>query len=290
MTILIITGFGCTEPFTIETKNSPPVPVIYGMLTDELKHQEIMISRSSAYFDNQPNVGVSNAEVIIQSSNNETFRFIEKRDSIQGLYVSENTFAARIGTEYTLSVTMDFNGKGQLDRYNASTTILPPAVVDSVFLEPLELMGRKLHVLNTYFNDPAGESYLMFHVFYNDSLLTDKISNALISNDELMNSQQIAAPIYRFADISEKEKDQRPDDQQNRRIYLQDGDRVDAAVSVLPKGYFDFISQCQKEMGGENPMFGGPASNIATNISGGGVGYFTGYSVVRTLASRKTNR
>jgi hypothetical protein len=31
-------------------------------------------------------------------------------------------------------------------------------------------------------------------------------------------------------------------------------------------------------MNGENPFFGGPASNIITNISNGGLGYFTTYA------------
>ena len=266
---ITLTGLGCTEPFTIETRNSPPVPVIYGVLTDEWKEQEIMISRSSAYFDNRPNEGIFNAQVVVQSSDNETFRFVEKYIGIPGLYVSEDAFAARIGTEYKLSVTMDFDDNGQPDHYEASTTILPPVAIDSIVLNPEEFMGRKLHVMNAYFQDPAGRNYLMFHVFYNDSLLTAKISDAALSNDELFDGQQVAAIVHNFPDISEKEKDKWNSEQQRRRVYLSENDKVEAAVSLVPKGYFDFITDCQKEQRGENPMFGGPASNITTNINNG---------------------
>lgn len=279
--VILLICFGCTEPFTIHTNDSPPVPVIYGLLTNKFEHQELMITRSSSYFDNKPNVGISNAEVIVQSSDNKFFKFIEKYDTIPGLYVSENAFAACVGTEYKLSVTMDFNGDSKLDRYEASTTILPSVVVDSIVIEPIDLMGHKSHILYAYFQDPVGDkNYMAVNIFHNDSLLTAKISNVGISSDELIKNQQVKASLFRFDDISEKEKDS--PENQKRSIYLQQGDLIEASISLISKGYFDFISQCRKEMGGENPMFGGPASNITTNISNCGVGYFAGYNIQRT--------
>ncbi|GHT13657.1 hypothetical protein AGMMS4956_10180 [Bacteroidia bacterium] len=45
------------------------------------------------------------------------------------------------------------------------------------------------------------------------------------------------------------------------------------------KGYYNFILQCQDEKEGGSSFFSSPASNINTNISNGGIGYFSCYSV-----------
>ena len=70
----------------------------------------------------------------------------------------------------------------------------------------------------------------------------------------------------------------------NQSVYLDSGDKVELQMSRIPKGYFDSVTQCQSEMGGSNPFFGGPPANITTNISNGGVGYFVGYCISRAEA------
>ena len=268
----------CTEPITIKTNDSPPVIVIYSELTDEFKHQEIKITRSSPYFDNQPNEGVSQAQVVVSSSEGETFRFLEN-DSIQGLYLSQNKFGVRSGVSYNLSVTVDFNHDGVPDEYQASTTVLPAVVPDSLSLDSVEIFGHTRYILYAYFQDPPEENYYLFHVFQNDSLLTNQISKYIVSDDALFNGQFVSANVFMFRDVSEWETDS--EDERKRSAYLNPGDIVGTEISEIPKGYYDFINQCQREQDGENPMFGGPASNITTNISNGGVGYFVGYCVVR---------
>jgi hypothetical protein len=130
-----------------------------------------------------------------------------------------------------------------------------------------------------HFQDSPGENYYLFNVSYNDSLLTAKLSNYEISDNSFFKGQYVKGQLYRFDDISEWEKDS--EENRKRSVYLQPGDTVEAGLSLISKGYYDFISQCQREKSGENPMFGGPASNIATNISNGGVGYFTGYCTTK---------
>jgi hypothetical protein len=278
MTIyLLLTA--CTEPIDLKTNDSPPVVVVYGQLTDEFKSQTITIARSSPYFDDKPNAGISEAEVLVRSSEGEVFRFVEN-DSIHGLYFSRDKFSARSGVSYDLSVTVDFNRDGVPDEYQASTTILPPVVPDSLSLDSVELFGRKNHVLNVYFQDPPEENYYLIHVFRNDSLLTNQISKYIVTDDVIYNGQPIKGNVYYFRDASEWEKDR--EEIRKNSVYLYPGDVISVEAGMIPKGYYDFIVQCQKEKGGENPMFGGPASNITTNISNSGVGYFTGYSVKRT--------
>jgi hypothetical protein len=274
--MLLITA--CTEPITIKTDNSAPVIVIYGTLTDEYKYQEVMISRSSPYFDDEPNQEVGNAIVTLRSSNGESWELLQ--NGTPGVYRSQDKFSGTPGVTYSLSVVVDFDNNGILNTYKASTTILPAVIPDSLSLDPIEMFGHKNYLLYLYAQDPPGENYYLFKVLHNDSLLTAKISQLLISDDALFNGQYIKGDLYRFDDISNREQDS--EENRKRSVYLQPGDKIEAEISLIPKGYFDFISQCQREQSGENPMFGGPASNIATNISNGGVGYFAGYCISRT--------
>lgn len=274
---LILTAFlctACTAPIDIQTNDSPPVLVIYGVLTDEFKSQEVMISRSSPYFAGAPNVGVSGAVVTVQSSENAHYSFVES-DSVQGLYYSQNPFKVQSDIQYDLSVEVDFENKGVKEKYEASTTVLPAVGTDSLSFETISFFGRKNHMLYLHWQDnPEGNCYL-FNVAYNDSLLTNKLSEFRLTDNNLFKGQYVKAGIYRFNDIANWETDS-PENREHS-IYLRPGDKVTVKAGLISKGYFDFIIQCQGEQKGENPMFGGPPSNIVSNISNGGVGYFTGY-------------
>jgi hypothetical protein len=276
LTVIFFFAFflACTAPFDIQTDDSPPVIVIYGVLTDEVKYQEVKISRSSPYFDDQPNVGISGANVTVRSSDETVYLFSEN-DSIPGLYHSQLRFGVRPGSAYALTVEVDFDKDGIPDRYEASTEISPVPVIDSLTIEPVEIFGHKNHLLYIHAQDPPEKDFYLFNIFYNDSLITEKITDLLVSDDELINNQYIEADIYLFDDISEWEKD--TEERRKRSVYLKSGDQVTVELGLISEGYFDFINQCQQGKNGENPMFGGPASNIITNISNGGAGYFTGY-------------
>ncbi|MCE5225970.1 MAG: hypothetical protein LLG05_08925, partial [Porphyromonadaceae bacterium] len=60
--------------------------------------------------------------------------------------------------------------------------------------------------------------------------------------------------------------------------FVESGDKITIEISRVEKGYYDFIMQCQQGIDGENPFFGGPPSNIDTNITMGAVGYFSSFS------------
>ncbi|GHT41055.1 hypothetical protein AGMMS49965_10260 [Bacteroidia bacterium] len=276
-TLLFLAVFlaSCTELIDIRTDNSPPVVVIYGELTNELKQQAVNVSRSSPYFDDEPNKGISGAVVKV---NEYSFK---ENDTIPGLYLSDIQFAADTLVTYSLSVEVE--GK----TYTAQTEILRPITPDSLSFETMEMMGMRAHLLSIHFQDTPQDNYYLLHTTYKDSeknykdtLLTEKLSRYSISDNERMFQGQYQHKMVRnFADISNKDREVNmgDGDEQNRRIYLKPGDSVAVTLSLIPKGFYDFIRQCKDEQEGENPMFGGPASNIETNISNGGVGYFAGY-------------
>jgi hypothetical protein len=276
VTLSLVTLLSCTERISIDTDNSSPTLVIYGVLTDEFKFQEIKISHSSPYFDDEPNRGVTGAIVTVQSSAGQVYRFFESND-VKGLYYSQSKFGVRSEDDYSLSVEVDFNGA--IGKYEATTNVPPAIVVDSLTIQPEELFGHKNHILYANLQDPPGENFYLFKVLHNDSLVNAKLTAFVTSDDALFDNQYLKSSIYLFDDISEWEKD--TEERRKQSIYLKPGDKIELQTSLITKEYFDFIRQCRDEKNGENPLFGGPPSNIVTNISNGARGYFSGYVIGR---------
>jgi hypothetical protein len=267
----------CTERIDIESDASEPVIAIYGIITDEPKRQEINISRSLPYFEKQQSVGVSGAKVTVHSSEDETYGFFESPDSA-GYYLSAGSWAAKAGITYRLSVEVDFNCDGAVEKYEATTTLIPPAYLDSVQLVPMNIMGHSNYALNLYGQDAKTVDYYLFRFALNGELKTTALSQYTLIEDFAFNGQYINQLTVRYFDaFSEWEKD--PDETRRTSIYLKSGDELDIRMSLIPEDYFEFIRQSVSELRRKNPLFGGPPSNIITNISNGGVGFFSGYCV-----------
>jgi hypothetical protein len=270
----------CVEPFDIETNNSPPVIVVYGYFTNEQAFHEIKVSVSSPYFDTLVNRGLTGATVKITSSNNEVFNFKEV-DSIPGLYQTENKVAGIPDMRYSLSVEIDFDNDGEKEIYTATSTMPDVVEVDSIEIKSIKLMGYQFYSLNFYAQDTPYEDYYFGKYKVNDSVVMFNINQLSLMSDVAFNGQYInGQAIQRFWDINEKERieNEDNDDSRRKRVYLTPGDTISFSLCHIEKGYYNFIMQCQGEMNGENPFFGGPASNIVTNISNGGLGYFTTYA------------
>ncbi|MDR2424212.1 MAG: DUF4249 domain-containing protein [Prevotellaceae bacterium] len=271
--LLILTlAVACTEDFDIQTGNSLPVVTIYGTMSNLYEYQTVDISISSPYFDTLSNVGVSGAKVRISASNGAVYDLIEV-DTVQGRYRTTEKIAGAPDLEYTLDVEMLFNGK--TERYRATSYMIPVVEIDSITLRSMNIMGRAMYSLLLYAQDPSTEDYYLNRFKLNDSLiLYGRISRYALMNDMGVNGLYINGVTVRmFANISEKEKDN-DSNGNNDRIYLSPDDTIAFSFSRIEKGYFDFLTQCRQERNGSHPLFGGPPSNIVTNISNGAVGYF----------------
>lgn len=273
--------FSCTAPIDISTRNSEPVIVIYGYITDEYKSQYIRITSSSPYFDENTNRAITDAEVWVTASTGEEYPFVGREN---GYYISHVRFAGISGVTYRLSVKVDFDQDGEDEIYEAETTILPVVPVDSIEIMPIDIMGYRHFSLNFYMQEPAEtENYYLFKFFINDSISNDKISEFLISDDRMYNGEYVpGANITYFEDATDEdviEKNKDDDD-----VYMAyPGDRVRVQILNIEKGYYHFIDQCISEKYGENPFFGGPPSNISTNLSNGAIGYFSGFCIQEQL-------
>lgn len=99
--------YGCVEEIPVEVQLQSSISiedilVVEATITDELKAQEIFLSRGNS-FANDSIISVEQAaEVIITNELGTSFRFMEQEP---GRYVSETPFAAQSGVTYQLFIT-----------------------------------------------------------------------------------------------------------------------------------------------------------------------------------------
>ena len=274
---LFILFFGsCTELIELKTDNSEPVVVIYGCLTEDVIHQTVRVAMSSPYFELAPNQPVSDAIISIQSSDNQTFELEETSE--KGLYRTKYPMAAITGITYHLTVSVYPGQNGNLKHYEAAATMQRPFMVDSINIEVRNIMGYKHYALNLYAQEEEGPDYYCARTIINDTLATSKISSYTVFSDYGIDGRYLdGLSVILFEDY-ENEQFGNSDTYYS---FVRPGDKVTFCISLIERGYYDFLQQCQSERRGENPFFGGPASNITTNISNGGIGYFAAFSMTR---------
>jgi len=272
--LLAIRFFSCTAPIDIHTRNSEPVPVIYGYLTDEYKNHAIRITRSSPYFQEAENQFVSDAKVWVTSSTGRDYPFVYDTN---GYYISQRRFSAVQGLTYRLSVELDFQHDGIKELYEAETVTLPKTPADSFSVSVLNIMGFLHYSLNISMQEPPEtENFYLFKFFINDSISNERISDNIILDDEMINGEYLNNISIKYFNAA---SDNEWIDDDWDIFFLNPGDRIRLQILNIEKGYYYFIRDCSMEKYGTNPFFGSPPSNIYTNLSNGAVGYFTSYCI-----------
>jgi len=118
----------CTEEIPLNTESGfESVIVIEAVITNEFKHQEILLTRSFLLEDESP-APENNASVKLLSSNGDSFTF---QDTGSGVYKSTNEFQAVPDQIYTLEITTN-DGK----QYASSgTSLTQETQIDDLFVE-----------------------------------------------------------------------------------------------------------------------------------------------------------
>ncbi|MFI0428195.1 DUF4249 domain-containing protein [Mariniflexile sp. HMF6888] len=124
--------FTCTEPFALVTESFEDLLVVEATITDEFKYQEIKVSRTYLLEDSVP-VLETNADVRIEDSNKNTYRFIHTGD---GLYRSVQQFQALVGVSYKLII--DTDGK---EYVSTEELLAGKAEIENLYAELVNLNG-----------------------------------------------------------------------------------------------------------------------------------------------------
>ncbi len=251
--IALCSLLACTERIDIKTEDAPEHLVIYGYITNDTTSHAIRITRSAGYFATTSPVGVSDAQVVIRSGNEEIT--LTESPGTPGLYLTAPNIFGREGSTYTLQVSLDFDGDGQTETFQAQSTMPYSAPVDSITLIPSPVFDDVIEVQLYGSLPPNPRSYFSFHASRNHEALNDSLSGYFIVSDEHIKQDNFAGLSCFYLDQEEDESRLTP------------GDTVTLRVSVLPKNYADFLENARHELGGTNPIFGGPPANVETNIA-----------------------
>ena len=254
---------GCTERIDIDLGTTYTRFVVDGVITSDSMAHYVKLSKSIDYYSETAVPGVSDATVTIDDGF-ETI-LLEESDSVPGLYLTPDDYFGVPGRTYELNIELQEAINGETS-YSASSLLNPVAPVDSidvVYKEEWEAWELQL-----YATDPTSVNFYMFDVYKNDTLLTDTINEVGISDDKYFNGNfTYGAPVYYFI------KDN-PDE------VVHPGDTIILRMAGITSEYYTFVVDVMNEtFEFRNPLFSGPPANISTNISNGGMGFFTAYAV-----------
>jgi hypothetical protein len=144
LTFLTILFSGCTETFPLVTNTYEEIIVIEATLTNELKNQEIKITKTSK-FEDQDVAVETGAKVIIKDDQRNEYLFVEN----SGVYKSQVAFEALPDAKYTLEVTTK-DGKIYQSSPQTLTKINPiQSVVPSLAVNKDNVTGVQINV-NSY--------------------------------------------------------------------------------------------------------------------------------------------
>jgi hypothetical protein len=140
--------FSCTEPYLLQTSNFEEALVIEATITNELKTQQIKLTKTYRLEENGPEF-IENANVSVEDNLGNVYTFIEGNE----VYESENPFQAIAGRKYKLSIITD--GKTYTSIQEVLTAVNP---IQSVEAHDINLAGERGVEIEVKAFDPTNSS------------------------------------------------------------------------------------------------------------------------------------
>lgn len=178
LVILLPLFHGCVEPFDVETETFESVLIIEATLTNEIKNQQVKLSRASQLEDDGI-LNERNATVFITANSQNQFTFSETEP---GIYSSDEAFEAQPDVSYQLFVTTD-NGV-------------------SYSSEPGQLQIQSTDAIEDLYADRTntGTGQEGISVFIDN---TSSEANAEYYRYEYIETYKVIAPFWSFKDLVE---------------------------------------------------------------------------------------
>jgi hypothetical protein len=177
--LITILLFSCTEPYLLQSSNFEEALVIEATITNELKTQQIKLSKTYRLEENGPEF-VENANVSIEDDLGNIYNFIEGDE----VYESENEFQAIPGRKYKLTIIA--NGK----TYSSTQEILSPvSLIQNVEVRDLNLAGDRGAEIKVKSFDPSGNSkYYRFEYEETFKIIAPKWKPNIVTVDPNLNA------------------------------------------------------------------------------------------------------
>lgn len=264
--LLTIVFSSCEEEVVIDLKNTiPPLLVVEGRITDQLKQHQLKLTLTSDYFSQDISPAVSGAVVSVTEKGSEMTYSYTEIDTLPGVYQAI-AFAGVVGETYVLEIEYNnqiFRATAYMDEVAQIDTIEIAYSYNSYFEE-----GNYIISLDALEPEPLGNNYL-FNLYLNDTLFNNQLNFSTYENDEFFNGEYIdSIEIYHV----------------RQEEILSEITNVKFEMLSISREEYDFIRVFLNESLASGSIFNGPPSNIPSNIknvSGGydGFGFFGASSV-----------
>ena len=255
LTIATILVAACTERIDIKTDDAPSRVVIYGYISTDTV--SLRITRSAGYFTAERPEGVSKAVVTITDCDDNEIILTECETEV-GLYLAEPFVRGVENRTYTLDVVFNHDDGSVKEHFQADAYLQDIHRIDSIGLRPVNLFGGIVQVLLYADNFGENNNYAFF-VAINDSIVNSTINRFMVINDSYFMGETYIDGVECYFLFQNPEIEYRNE-------VLKTGDKVTLTINAISAEYASFISAAQSEIGGSNPIFGGPPANVPTNI------------------------
>lgn len=252
LALLLVTS--CKKEIDFDYHSIEKLYVVEGRLTNE--GVEVLLTQTRDMEDGERGAGISGAVMTITSTDgvSETLSY----DPADGLYRSVNNFTGEAGRVYTMSVSVDG------EEFTSHSAMGAASSIESVDFWWQEVLSQKVLVCMLTFRDiPGEENYYCYRMYLNGnryrwSVLSDK------NND----GGQIRVLIP--CNYEEEEQEPEEGEEETPDRIMNEGDEIVIELQTIDRRSYDYLSS-----------LGQSAANPVYNFTGGCLGYFSAYSVVR---------
>ncbi len=201
ITFLVLIGilFSCTEAYELKTENFESLLVVEATITDELKPQEIRLSKTFRLESEEPNQ-VSNAQVYIETSGGIQYNFAQ---TTPGLYTSVAAFQAESGENYTLHVTLSDGSS-----YVSTPEVLPPSTAIQSLTPVLETING-VQGIQVYANSNTTVDEATYFKYDYEETYKISVPEYSTLNLNLINVGQVNGGIFYELELVPKSEDVR---------------------------------------------------------------------------------
>lgn len=252
---VVLAAFSCTKRIELELNDDENRRlVVDAWFTSIAKQHEVRLTETTSYYAPEAAPTVSGAVVKITGPDvDETL--VEEEP---GVYRT-STIAGTVGNTYTL--TIEHSG----ETYEASGFMRDCAPIDAVMVEfeendvdLIELDGWYVVHINTQELPGLGDDY-MWLTYVNDEPLRDTLSEIFFVTDQFYDGLYIEEADIEYLDSPSE---------------VVPGDVIRIEQLNIGRDGFEVLNGIMNETQWNGGLFDAPPANVATNISGGALGFF----------------
>jgi len=265
LTLLVFSG--CEEIMDLQFEgNNLRSLVVEGQITTDTMAHQVMLSWTGDFFDKPPQDMVTGANLTI-TDGTKTFILTETAGQ-PGIYKTSPDVYGEVGKSYTLHIILpdgrEFSSTDDLRYCTDIDSIAQSDNYDHGFFG-FSYFGYDL-LFYALEPEPLGDNYMYF-LYFNDSLVSDSITEVMFASDELVNGNYINGLLIHL--IGEDQ-------------FIGDSMKVTLEMQSISTVYYEFLRSLQLEIWRGTP-WDGPPANVPGNMNNGARGYFRASDVKRGI-------